>query len=189
MYDLRRGKQAQTYGIGVKEVWCVEEGKHFPGSLSFPPSLLFSLLCFFIQHLAGKVHALRWPPSAHTYGGGWEYHMADGHVSIRLVVGLAYKNPYIGPYREFQHTKHHPHFHALLANSTRLAYGAHSLQSLPRLDSPGRRWLAAAVNTAEMEGTRNAMQVCARLSPAFYPSHPLSTFLPFILPPFYTLFP
>ncbi|KAF8166942.1 hypothetical protein K438DRAFT_1983985 [Mycena galopus ATCC 62051] len=115
--------------------------------------------------------------------------MADGHVSIGLVVGLAYKNPYIGRIR----TKHHPHFRALLANGTRLAYGAHALtegglQSLLRLDSPGRRWLAAAVNTAKIKGTHNAMQVRARLFPAFYLSHPLSTFFPSVLPPFYPLF-
>ncbi|KAF8166913.1 hypothetical protein K438DRAFT_248793 [Mycena galopus ATCC 62051] len=85
VYDLRHGKEAQTYGIGIKEVWRVEDGKHVPV-------------------LAGKVlRTLGWPLSAHTYGGGWEYHMADGLVSVDLVVGLDYKNPYMEqPYRDFQ---------------------------------------------------------------------------------------
>ncbi|KAF8171416.1 hypothetical protein K438DRAFT_1982123 [Mycena galopus ATCC 62051] len=185
MYDLRRGKQAQTYGIGVKEVWRIEEGKHVPGVLSFPPSLLFSLFCFFIQPPAGKVlHTLGGLLSAHTSGGGWEYHMADSHVSIGLVVGLAYKNPTSGHIR----TKHHPHFRALLVNGTLLAYGAHALTEA-RL--PGRalvRCAGAAVNTVKIKGTHNTMQMHARLSPAFYPSHPPSAFLPFIVPPFYPLF-
>ncbi|KAJ6489409.1 hypothetical protein DFH09DRAFT_1338939 [Mycena vulgaris] len=47
----------------------------------------------------GKVvHTLGWQLGWDTYGGGWEYHMADGL-----------------PHREFQRMKHHPHFHALLA--------------------------------------------------------------------------
>src|ERR1700761_5614325 len=51
----------------------------------------------------GKViHTIGWPLGWSTYGGGWEYHMADGLVSIGLVVGLDYKNPWLEPYREFQ---------------------------------------------------------------------------------------
>ncbi|KAF8171436.1 hypothetical protein K438DRAFT_1852826, partial [Mycena galopus ATCC 62051] len=81
VYDLRHGREAQTYGIGIKEVLRVEDGKH-------------------VLVLAGKVlHTLGWPL---THGGGWEYHMADGLVSIGLIVGLDYKNPYIEPYRDFQ---------------------------------------------------------------------------------------
>ncbi|KAF8144507.1 hypothetical protein K438DRAFT_1782790 [Mycena galopus ATCC 62051] len=112
VYDLRHGKEAQTYGIGIKEVWRVEDGKHVPAAL--------------------RTHLL----------GGWEYHIADGLVSISLVVGLDYKNPCIELYRDFQRTKYHPHFRALLANGTRLAYGARALtkgglRSLPRLHFPG----------------------------------------------------
>ncbi|KAF8171449.1 hypothetical protein K438DRAFT_1982145 [Mycena galopus ATCC 62051] len=150
MYGLRRQKHVQTYGIGVKEVWRVEEGKHVP-----------------------VLQSLGWPLFAHTYGGGWEYYMANGLISIGLVVGLDYKNSYLEPYREFQRTKHHPHFRALLANGTRLAYGAHALieggfQSLPQLDSPGRRWLAATVNTAKIKGTHNAMQTGMRVAEAAF---------------------
>jgi electron-transferring-flavoprotein dehydrogenase len=37
-----------------------------------------------------------------TYGGSWLYHMEDNMVSIGLVVGLDYENPYLSPYKEFQ---------------------------------------------------------------------------------------
>ena len=51
----------------------------------------------------GKViHTIGWPLNWSTYGGGWEYHMADGLVSIGLVVGLDYTNPWLEPYCEFQ---------------------------------------------------------------------------------------
>ncbi|KAJ7036779.1 FAD/NAD-P-binding domain-containing protein [Mycena alexandri] len=147
MYGLREGKQGQTYGIGVKEVWRVGAEKHTPGKV---------------------LHTLGWPLDRHTYGGGWEYHMADGLVSIGLVVGLDYANPWIEPYREFQRMKHHPHFRALLSGpgAERLAYGARALtegglQSLPRLDFPGGALVGCAagvVNTAKIKGTHNAMR-------------------------------
>ncbi|KAF8144490.1 hypothetical protein K438DRAFT_1690847 [Mycena galopus ATCC 62051] len=82
MYNLRRGKAAQTYGIEIKEVRRVEDGKHVPGVWP-SASILSSFSCrffwsFFNSVLAGQVRTLGWPLSAHTYGGGWEYHMADG---------------------------------------------------------------------------------------------------------------
>lgn len=79
--NLRKHADPQTYGIGVKEVWRVD------------PS----------QYQAGKVvHTMGWPLDWKTYGGGWEYHMADGLVSLGLVIGLDYPNPYLSPYRELQ---------------------------------------------------------------------------------------
>ena len=82
-FDLRKAANAdpQTYGIGVKEVWRVDEGKYRPGEV---------------------VHTMGWPLDWKTYGGGWVYHMGDGLVSLGLVIGLDYANPYLSPYRELQ---------------------------------------------------------------------------------------
>lgn len=80
-FNLRDGKDPQTYGLGIKEVWRVAEDKHDPGLV---------------------VHTMGWPLNKDTYGGSWLYHMEDRMVSIGLVVGLDYANPYISPYREFQ---------------------------------------------------------------------------------------
>ncbi|KAJ7934334.1 FAD/NAD-P-binding domain-containing protein [Mycena leptocephala] len=169
MYGLREGKEAQTYGIGVKEVWRVKPENHTPGKV---------------------LHTLGWPLDNSTYGGGWEYHMADGLVSIGLVVGLDYKNPWVEPYREFQRMKHHPHFRSLLSNggagAERLAYGARALtegglQSLPRLDFPGGAVIgcsAGVVNTAKIKGTHNAMQTgMLAAEAAFAAIHPSATFV------------
>lgn len=80
-YQLRKEAQPQTYGIGVKEVWRVDPANHRPGEI---------------------VHTMGWPMDMHTYGGGWIYHMDEGLVSLGLVIGLDYKNPYLSPYRELQ---------------------------------------------------------------------------------------
>ena len=81
LYNLRRDAQPQTYAIGLKEVWRVDQEKHKPGQV---------------------VHTMGWPLGKDTYGGGWVYHMDGGLVSLGLVVGLDYKNPWLSPYREFQ---------------------------------------------------------------------------------------
>ena len=80
-FDLRKDSDPQTYGIGVKEVWRVDPSRYLPGEV---------------------VHTIGWPLDWKTYGGGWVYHMADGLVSMGLVVGLDYANPYLSPYRELQ---------------------------------------------------------------------------------------
>ncbi|KAJ7823284.1 hypothetical protein B0H13DRAFT_1919716 [Mycena leptocephala] len=51
MYDCK-GTDLQAYGIGLKR-W----EKHIPGKV---------------------IHTIGWPLAFNTYGGGWEYHMADG---------------------------------------------------------------------------------------------------------------
>ncbi|KAI0628936.1 FAD/NAD(P)-binding domain-containing protein [Trametes polyzona] len=145
-FKLRQGRDPQTYGLGIKEVWRVDPGKHEPGKV---------------------VHTMGWPLDLHTYGGGWAYHMADGLVTLGLVVGLDYANPYLSPYREFQRMKHHPYFRDLLSgDSTRIAYGARvlnegGLQSVPKLNFPGGALIgcsAGFVNVPKIKGTHNAMK-------------------------------
>ncbi|KZT40193.1 FAD/NAD(P)-binding domain-containing protein [Sistotremastrum suecicum HHB10207 ss-3] len=144
-FDLREGKDPQTYGIGVKEVWRVSEEKWKGGEV---------------------VHTMGWPLDWKTYGGGWVYHMSDGLVSLGLVVGLDYANPYLSPYREFQRMKHHPYLASLLEGGERLAYGARTLnegglQSIPRLHFPGGALIgcsAGFLNVPKIKGTHNAMK-------------------------------
>jgi len=84
---LREGKDMQTYGIGLKEVWEIPEANFEDG---------------YIQHSLG------WPLKSDTYGGSFLYHMAPNKVLVGMVVGLDYKNPYLSPYNEFQRWKTHP---------------------------------------------------------------------------------
>lgn len=84
-FDLRKGKNVQTYGIGIKEVWEIPEKSHQPG---------------YVQHTLG------WPlqqtPFSDLFGGTFLYHMKPNLVLIGMVVGLSFKNPYLNPYMEFQ---------------------------------------------------------------------------------------
>lgn len=80
-FNLRDGKDPQTYGLGIKEVWKIRDEVYEPGKV---------------------VHTLGWPLDFKTYGGSWCYHMEDNMVSLGLVVGLDYENPHLSPYKEFQ---------------------------------------------------------------------------------------
>ncbi|PWN49715.1 hypothetical protein IE53DRAFT_380328 [Violaceomyces palustris] len=139
------GADPQTYGLGIKEVWKVKSEKHQPGLVT---------------------HTMGWPLDFKTYGGSWCYHLEDDMVSIGLVVGLDYQNPYISPFREFQRMKHHPFFADLLEGGECLAYGARALneggyQSIPKLHFPGGALLGCAagfLNVPKIKGTHNAMK-------------------------------
>lgn len=80
-FGLADKSDPQTYGIGVKEVWRVDESQYRPGEV---------------------IHTLGWPLDMKTYGGGWVYHMDKGLVSLGLVIGLYYPNPYLSPFKELQ---------------------------------------------------------------------------------------
>ncbi|KAI0064144.1 FAD/NAD-P-binding domain-containing protein [Artomyces pyxidatus] len=155
-FQLAKDSDPQTYGFGVKEVWRVDPSQYRPGEV---------------------VHTMGWPLDMKTYGGGWVYHMADGLVSLGLVVGLDYANPYLSPYRELQRMKHHPYFADLLSgDSTRVAYGARvlnegGLQSVPKLHFPGGALIgcsAGFVNIAKIKGTHNAMKTGMLAAEAAY---------------------
>ncbi|WWD22734.1 hypothetical protein CI109_107227 [Kwoniella shandongensis] len=144
-FNLREGKDPQTYGLGIKEVWKVRDEVYEPGKV---------------------VHTLGWPLDYKTYGGSWLYHMEDNMVSLGLVVGLDYQNPYLSPYKEFQRMKHHPFFANILKDGQCIAYGARALneggfQSIPKLHFPGGALIgcsAGFLNVPKIKGTHNAMK-------------------------------
>ncbi|GAA5940825.1 electron-transferring-flavoprotein dehydrogenase [Sporobolomyces koalae] len=144
-FNLREGKDPQTYGLGVKEVWKIKKEKHQPGKVQ---------------------HTLGWPLDNTTYGGTWLYHMEDEMVSLGIVVGLDYKNPYISPYKELQRLKHHPLFADLLEGGECIAYGARALneggwQSIPKLTFPGGGIIgdsAGFLNVPKIKGTHTSMK-------------------------------
>jgi len=144
-YELDKGKSPQSYGIGLKEIWEIEEHKHNEGN---------------IMHSAG------WPLDNNVYGGSFLYHMEKNQISIGFVMGLDYQNPYISPYQEFQKFKTHPKIKAILKNGRRVAYGARALneggyQSLPKLYFPGGALIgceAGTLNVPKIKGTHTAMK-------------------------------
>lgn len=146
-YKLREKGHAQhqTYALGIKEVWEIDESKHKPGAV---------------------LHTIGWPLDQKTYGGSFLYHMKDRQVSIGLVVALNYHNPYLNPYEEFQKFKHHPAIRPLLEGGTVIQYGARTLneggiQSIPYPVFPGGAIIgcsAGFLNVPKIKGTHTAMK-------------------------------
>ncbi|KAF8947037.1 hypothetical protein BGZ47_010475 [Haplosporangium gracile] len=144
-FNLRDECDPQTYGIGLKEVWKIDPKKSKPGTV---------------------VHAMGWPIDNSTYGGAFIYHMGEDMLSLGLVVGLDYENPYLHPYKEFQRWKHHPYVKDLLEGGECLSYGARAineggLQSIPKLYFPGGALIgctAGFLNLIKIKGTHTAMK-------------------------------
>ena len=144
-FRLRDGVDPQTYGIGIKELWEVEPGKHQQGLV---------------------VHSAGWPMDSRTYGGSFLYHLEDNMVSVGFVVGLDYENPHLSPFEEFQRFKTHPSIRPVFAGGRRIAYGARAIneggfQSVPRLAFPGGVLLGCAagfVNVPKIKGSHTAMK-------------------------------
>jgi len=144
-YDLRKGVEPQTYGIGIKELWEVPAAQHQQGLV---------------------IHTVGWPLPTDTYGGSFLYHLENNLVAVGFVVGLDYSNPWLSPYEEFQRYKLHPAIRPHLEGGRRISYGARSLaeggfQSLPKLTFPGGVLVgdtAGFLNVPKIKGTHMAMQ-------------------------------
>jgi electron-transferring-flavoprotein dehydrogenase len=144
-FDLRANVEAQTYGIGIKELWEVDPEQHKPG---------------LVMHTAG------WPLDTKTYGGSFLYHLEDNQLAVGYVIGLDYKNPYLSPFDEFQRFKTHPSVRPVFEGGKRISYGARALneggvQSLPEMVFPGGALIgceAGTLNVPKIKGTHTAMK-------------------------------
>ena len=144
-FDLREGKDPQTFAIGIKELWDVEPEKSKPGT---------------------ALHSVGWPLSSDTYGGSFLYHLNGNQVAVGYVVGLDYSNPHLSPFEEFQRFKTHPAIRNVFEGGRRVAYGARALneggfQSIPKLTFPGGCLVgctAGFLNVPKIKGTHTAMK-------------------------------
>ena len=144
-YDLREGKDPQTFAIGIKELWDIDPEKAKAG-------------------LAW--HSVGWPLASDTYGGSFLYHLNGNQVAVGYVVGLDYSNPYLSPFEEFQRFKNHPAVRDTFVGGRRVSYGARALneggfQSVPKLTFPGGCLVgctAGFLNVPKIKGTHTAMK-------------------------------
>ncbi|WP_042300312.1 electron transfer flavoprotein-ubiquinone oxidoreductase [Paraburkholderia kururiensis] len=144
-FGLDAGRDPQAYGIGIKELWEIDPGKHRPGLV---------------------IHTAGWPLKADTYGGSFLYHLERNQVVVGFVVGLGYTNPYLSPFEEFQRYKTHPSIRAFLEGGKRLSYGARAmtaggLMSLPKTVFPGGALIgddAGFLNAARIKGSHAAIK-------------------------------
>lgn len=144
-FNLREGKEPQTYGIGIKELWEIKPENHKEGKV---------------------IHTQGWPLQSDTVGGGFCYHLDNNQVAIGFVVGLDYSNPYLSPFDEMQRYKTHPELKGMFEGAKRISYGARAineggLQSVPKLSFPGGALIgcsAGFVNVPRIKGSHNAMK-------------------------------
>lgn len=144
-YQLDDGRDPQSYGIGIKELWEVDPSRAKPGQV---------------------IHTAGWPLDSDTYGGSFLYHMKDNQVAVGMVVGLDYANPWLSPFEEFQRYKTHPAIAPIFEGGKRLSYGARALTaggllSLPKLVFPGGTLVgceAGFLNASRIKGSHAAIK-------------------------------
>jgi len=162
-YQLDAGKDPQSYGLGIKELWEIDPARHKPG---------------FVMHTAG------WPMDSKTYGGAFLYHLDDNKVALGFITGLDYANPYLSPFEEFQRWKTHPNIRYYLEGdeskgikpAKRLGYGARAitaggLLSLPKFVFPGGALVgcdAGFLNVSRIKGSHAAIKTGMLAAEAAY---------------------
>ena len=152
-FKLDQGKDPQSYGIGIKELWEIDPARHKAGL---------------------ALHSAGWPLDENTYGGSFLYHMEDNKVVVGFVVGLDYTNPWLSPFEEFQRFKTHRNIRWYfegdeargIAPGKRISYGARAitaggLLSLPKTVFPGGALVgcdAGYLNASRIKGSHAAIK-------------------------------
>ncbi len=134
---LDAGKFPMVYSIGIKELWEVPRGRLAQGAV---------------------LHTLGYPLDRRTFGGGFVYGFTEERISLGLVVGLDYHDPFLDPHGLFQKFKEHPLLREMLAGGTMLRYGARTISeggwySIPRPFADG------LLLVGESAGYLNAMRL------------------------------
>jgi len=162
-FKLDDGKDPQSYGIGIKELWEIDPARHKAGL---------------------ALHSAGWPLDEMTYGGSFLYHMEDNKVVVGFVVGLDYTNPWLSPFEEFQRFKTHPNIRWYfegdeakgIAPAKRISYGARAitaggLLSLPKTVFPGGALVgcdAGYLNASRIKGSHAAIKTGMLAAEAAY---------------------
>src|SRR5262245_56091204 len=141
---LDAGKNPQVYAIGVKEVWELPVESAEKGHV---------------------VHTLGYPLKHETYGGGFVYNMGR-MLSLGLVVGLDYRDPYLDPHQEFQRFKTHPFISSMVKDAKLAHYGAKAIPeggyyTMPRSYFDGGLLIgdsASLLNSQRLKGIHLAMK-------------------------------
>ena len=144
-FKLDAGRDPQSYGLGVKELWEIDPAKHQPGLV---------------------VHSAGWPMDTRTYGGAFLYHLPGHQVTLGFITGLDYSNPWLSPFEEMQRWKTHPSIRPFLEGGKRIGYGARAitaggLLSLPKLVFPGGALVgceAGTLNVSRIKGSHAAIK-------------------------------
>jgi electron-transferring-flavoprotein dehydrogenase len=144
-FQLENPEHAQTYGVGIKELWEVPDGRVAKGEV---------------------IYTLGYPLTGQEYGGAWIYGISDTLLSVGYVVGLDYQDPRLDPHHVYQSFKQHSLVQPLLKGGKMVRYGAKSLPyggwlTLPKL--AGKGWMilgdsASMLNSQRLKGIHLAIK-------------------------------
>lgn len=142
---LEDPNHAQTYGLGVKELWEIPAGRVAKGEV---------------------IYTLGYPLTSREYGGAWVYGITDTLVSVGYVTGLDYQDPRTDPHHVFQSFKEHPFARRILEGGKMVRYGAKTLPyggwlTMPRIYGHGWMLLgdaASFLNSQRLKGIHLAMK-------------------------------
>ncbi len=142
---LEDPEHAQTYGVGIKELWEIPAGRVGKGEV---------------------IYTLGYPLTWEEYGGAWIYGVSDTLLSVGYVVGLDYQDPRLDPQHAFQSFKEHALVRPLLEGGKMVRYGAKSLPyggwlTMPKLSGEG--WMiagdsASLLNSQRLKGIHLAIK-------------------------------
>lgn len=142
---LEDPEHAQTYGVGIKELWEIPAGRVAKGEV---------------------IYTLGYPLTSREYGGAWIYGITDTLVSVGYVTGLDYQDPRTDPHHVFQSFKEHKFARRILEGGKMIRYGAKSLPyggwlTMPRIYGNGWMLLgdsASFLNSQRLKGIHLAMK-------------------------------
>jgi electron-transferring-flavoprotein dehydrogenase len=146
-HALDAGKNPQTYGTGIKEVWEIPEERG-------------------ATWLGGVVHTMGYPLGTDGYGGGWIYGIPGNRLSLGYVVGLDHPDAKLDPHALFVQWKQHPAVASILQGGKVLRYGAKTVPeggyfAMPRLHGDGYVLVgdtAGFLNASTLKGVHLAIK-------------------------------
>lgn len=144
-WKLDQGRNAQTFGVGIKEVIDIPSRPEQKGKI---------------------VHTFGYPLDYFTYGGGFIYGMSDTRVAIGMVTALDYSNPTLSPHDVFRLYKLHPLVQPYITGGKVIGYGAKVLpeggyHSVPKTVVDGAIIVgdgAGLLDSLRLKGVHIAMQ-------------------------------
>lgn len=117
------------------------------------------------------MHTLGYPLKFREFGGGFIYVLPNGTISVGLVAGLDYRDPWFDPHVAFQKFKQHPLVAELLSGGQMVRYGAKALpeggwHAIPKCYVDGALVIGDAagfLNSMRLKGIHLAMRsgMCA----------------------------
>ena len=143
---LDEGRNPQTYGTGIKEIWDIgDRAKELLGSV---------------------IHTGGYPLGMDGYGGGWIYGLSESQISIGYVVGLDHHDARLDPHGLFVRYKQHPFIADLIAGGKLVRYGAKTVPeggyfAMPKLYGDGFCLVgdtAGFLNASSLKGVHLAMK-------------------------------